>query len=666
MPLPTVTLDDRHFQDIVDQAKTLIPQYCPEWTDHNVSDPGVALIELFAWMTDMLLYRVNQTPDKMYVKFLELIGVRLDPPRSARAPVTFHLSAPQPAAVTIPENTEVATIRTESSPAIVFTTEADLVIRPPVLVGAVARDADRGDEGSWAAHDLGQIDLPGQRMAIFAGEPNPGDAFYLAFQHDHSHHVLALIVQCDRAEGAGIDPKNPPLQWEVWQGGTTRWAPCEVEADGTGGFNWSGEVMLHLPVMAKVAFRDIPAFWLRCKMTAARTPGTSTYKVSPEIERLQVEARGGTATARHAVTALNEVLGRSDGTPGQSFRLAQAPVLARDPARDVLIVEPPGGPAQQWTEVADFGDSGPEDRHFTLDAVDGTLTLGPSLLQPDGTVYRFGAVPPKGSVLRFSRYQCGGGVGGNVPRAMLSVLKSSIPYVARVTNRRPAVGGRDAQSLDDAKLRAPQMLRTRTRAVTADDFEMLARQVPAVERAYCLAPGAQPGGPGATRPGEMLLVVLPQVDEPQGFIAPERMTLAAELKQEVEAFLNERRLLGTRLTVQGPQLVWVSVEATVRLPEHAGAARALEVRRRAETELYRYLNPYVGGPDGTGWPFGRELHVSELYALLQRLPGIEFVDELRVVVGEPGSADAARAASARLSIPTNGLICSHAHRVNRA
>src|SRR4030095_5178545 len=137
MPLPTPSLDDRRFQDIVDQAKRLIPHYCPEWTDHNVSDPGVALIELFAWMTDMLLYRVNQVPDKMYITFLELIGVRLQPPRAAVAPVTFYLSAPQPAAVTIPEGTEVATIRTETSPAIIFTTEADLTIRPPFVVGAL-------------------------------------------------------------------------------------------------------------------------------------------------------------------------------------------------------------------------------------------------------------------------------------------------------------------------------------------------------------------------------------------------------------------------------------------------------------------------------------------------------------------------------------------------
>src|SRR5689334_7000106 len=135
MPLITPRLDDRRFQDIVDEATSRIPRYCPEWTDHNVSDPGVALIELFAWMTDMLLYRVNQVPDKLYVKFLELIGVRLEPPRAARAPITFFLSAAQPNDIEIPEGTEVATVRTETSDAIVFTTESKLVVRTPELLG---------------------------------------------------------------------------------------------------------------------------------------------------------------------------------------------------------------------------------------------------------------------------------------------------------------------------------------------------------------------------------------------------------------------------------------------------------------------------------------------------------------------------------------------------
>ena len=665
MPLPTVSLDDRHFQDIVDQAKGLIPQYCPEWTDHNVSDPGVALIELFAWMTDLLLYRVNQVPDKMYVKFLELIGVRLDPPRAARAPVTFYLAAPQPSEVTIPENTEVATIRTESMPAIVFTTESDLVIRPPVLTGAFTRDVDVRDESGWIEHDVKQIDLPGQRIQIFAGEPNPGDAFYLAFERDHSHAVLALHIECDAAGGAGVDPKDPPLEWEAWQGGTARWGHCDVEEDGTGGFNWSGRILLHMPPMSKSEFRGISAYWLRCRLKEA-APGKTTYQVSPEIRRLTVAALGGTVTARHAITVLNELVGRSDGAPGQTFKLRQTPILARDPARDYLLVEAPGQTPRRWREVGDFGDSRASDEHYTLDSMDGTLTLGPALLQPDGSVYRFGATPPKGSTLRFSRYQRGGGVLGNVPTRMISVMKSSIPYVARVANRQPATGGRDAQTLEDAKLRAPQMLRTRTRAVTADDFEALARQVPGVDRAHCVAPGAQPGLATDPRPGEVAVVVLPQVDDAKGQIAAERLVLSAELKQSVEAHLNERRLLGTSLTVQAPQFVWVSVDAKIRTAERTDPSLVLEARRKAESELYRYLNPYLGGPDGSGWPFGRDLHVSELYALLQRVPYIEFVDELRISVREAGSIQPPQPVQTRLTIPPTGLICSDVHRVAKA
>jgi predicted phage baseplate assembly protein len=664
MPLATVTLDDRKFQDIVDQAKSLIPQYCPEWTDHNVSDPGVTLIELFAWMTDLLLYRVNQVPDRMYVKFLEMIGVRLEPPRAARAPVTFYLSAAQPGPVTIAENTEVATVRTEGTAAIIFTTEKDFVIRPPALAGAFTRDIDRGADEQWAEHDLSQIDLPDHSICVFSGDPAPGDAFYLAFKPDLSHHIVALLMECDRAKGAGIDPTDPPIQWEVWQGGAARWVKCDVEKDGTGGFNWSGEVLLHLPAMALVTRRDVSAYWLRCRVIEPR-PSQGRYHVSPEISRLRTESRGGTVPARNASTILNEEVGSSDGTPGQTFTLRFTPLLARDRTRDYLTVLTPGNRVERWTEMADFADSNEEDQHYTLDSIDGTLTLGPALLQPDGTVYRFGAVPPKGSRLRFTRYQNGGGAAGNVPRGTLAVLKSSIPYVARVINREVAIGGRDAQTIDDAKLRAPQRLRTRTRAVTADDFETLACQVPGVERAHCMAPLAQPGTPGQPRPGEVLVAVLPQAEATTGAIPPERLALSAELKQSVQAFLNERRLVTTRLEVIAPDYVWVSIDATVRIGERSDPALYVETRRAAEAELYRYLNPYTGGPNGKGWPFGRDLHISELYALLQRIPAIEFVEDLHVSTRDASTGAAPQSAASRITLPPHGLICSDVHRVNR-
>jgi predicted phage baseplate assembly protein len=275
-------------------------------------------------------------------------------------------------------------------------------------------------------------------------------------------------------------------------------------------------------------------------------------------------------------------------------------------------------------------------------------------------------VPPKNAILRFTRYQHGGGVAGNVPRGAISVLKSSIPYVARVVNRRPAVGGRDGQSLDDAKLRAPQRLRTQTRAVTRDDYETLARQVPGVFRAHCLGPGPQPGGPNDPKPGTVIVTILAEVDDPGGYIPPERLLLSTELSQAVQAFLAERRLIGTQATVQAPVFYWVSVEAKVGLPANAEPGLVAEVRRRSESELFRYLNPCVGGPDGKGWPFGRELHVSELFALLQRVPGVEFVEELKVFYRETATGPAPRAAPPRLVLPPNGLICSDDHRVNRS
>src|SRR5213082_1154931 len=115
MALPVPNLDDRRFQDLVDEAKLRVQQRCPEWTDHNVSDPGVTLIETFAWMTDQLLYRLNRVPDLNYVKFLELLGVTLLPPTAASADLTFRLSKAQAKALEIPAGTQVSTPRSGRS-----------------------------------------------------------------------------------------------------------------------------------------------------------------------------------------------------------------------------------------------------------------------------------------------------------------------------------------------------------------------------------------------------------------------------------------------------------------------------------------------------------------------------------------------------------------------
>src|SRR5690606_31570379 len=350
----------------------------------------------------------------------------------------------------------------------------------------------------------------------------------------------------------------------------------------------------------------------------------------------------------------------------QTFKLMHAPVLSRDPEQDYVVVTLPDGGQETYHEVRDFADSDAEDRVFTLDSIESEISLGPSLLQPDGRIYSFGAIPPKGSVLRFSRYQHGGGIEGNVPTDTLTVLKTSIPYVAQVTNRRPAVGGRNAQTLEDAKLRAPQTLRTRTRAVTAEDYEFLAMQVPGVARAKCLAPGAQPGDPTDLKPGQVFVIVLPEADLPLDSYPPEQLVPSAELRSAVLQYLEERRLIGTTLEVRGPQYIWVSVHATLVVQEGIDPETNDQIRRRAETELYRYLNPFVGGPRQDGWTFGRDLHSTEIYSLLQRVPGVEFVGSINISVTEPGGSPAKAAptkAPPRIAVPRHGLICSSGHQV---
>jgi predicted phage baseplate assembly protein len=663
MALPTPQLDDRRFQDIVDEAKSRIPRYCKEWTDHNVSDPGIALIELFAWMTDLLLYRVNQVPDKLHVTFLNLIGVHLEPPRAARAPVTIYLSAPQPNDVTIPEGTEVATVRTETTDAIVFTTDTPLTVRTARLNSALTARAN-GRPGEYTRHDVRRLEVPDFAIRVFSSPPVPGDAFYLGLERDHSRHVLAVMMACDEAAGAGVDPNQPPLIWEAWGGLEAGWIACDQERDTTRALNVPGEVLLHMPVMAEQTLADQRGYWLRCRVTPVS--GTqSMYYASPLLGQLRVESRGGTVNARHATTVYNEVLGRSDGSPGQKFKLLNAPLLARDPHRDYLLVEPFSGPEerQAWHEVEDFAESIQEDLVYTLDGMSGELTFGPSLLQPNGKVFQFGATPAKGARLIFARYQYGGGTVGNAAAGALSVLKSSIPYVARVVNREAAVGGTDAESLEHAKLRAPQFLRSRTRAVTCDDFVYLANQVDGVWRAYCLAPGIQPGAAHEPKPGTISVLILPKADQREGLIEPRLMVAEADLLQRVQTKLDQHRLLGTTVEVRAARHAWISVAVTLRVPERTEPAAMDVVRKKAEESLYRYLNPYIGGPQGNGWPLGRDLNRSELFGLLQQIPGVEYADNLRLTLVEPNGSTPPRTATQKLVLAHDTLVCSAEHVV---
>jgi predicted phage baseplate assembly protein len=654
MPLPTPRLDDRAFADLVAEARARIPLYAPEWTDHNMSDPGITLIELFAYMVDIVLYRLNRVPDKHFVKFMDLIGMRLHEAEPARSDITFWLSAPQPNSLTIPGNTEVGTLRTEMERSIVFSTDGALEIKVPALAH-VMTSVGGEDRRGFRLHSAESI-LEGYEgfEAFVSTPPANDDALYFGFENDISQHIIGIELQVDTAGGAGIDPNHPPYVWEVLGAGLNQgWTAVEIDSDSTLGLNVSGQVRLHVPEMRRATRNDISAFWIRCRL--ASIDANNRYNVSPRIARVGVTSWGGTTSATNVTIVRNEVIGRSDGSPGQTFYLTNVPALART-SGEHLLVRREDGYEERWQEVSDFAASRANDRHYMLESETGEVRLGPALPQRDGQVMRYGALAPKNALLIMREYRFGGGVQGNVGARALNELRTSLPYIARVTNRQPARGGKDAENLENAKVRVPGHLRSLNRAVTASDYVYLTQESAPGEvgRSHCLFPPL-------TSPGEVIVLVIPQIPVLRGFIAPESLELTTELSDKVSSYLDERRLLSTRLTVSPPDYQWVETEIRIRPAEGFAPEK---VRQAVESRLFEFINPLGGGHDGTGWPFGRDLLVSDVMAVLLSIPGVNFVRSVRLIPVTYDQRQFSRGAETQeILLPPQGVVVSYQHNV---
>jgi len=679
MTLPAPNLDDRTFQQLADEAKRFVQQRCPTWTNHNVSDPGVTLIEAFAWMTDLLLYRLNRVPDRNYLKFLDLVGVRLFPPTAARVEMSFRLSSHQDAEVRIPRGTLVSTPRTATEQAITFATTDELAIVPAVseFVGSMI-------EADQLRDHTPHLGL-GRAFACFADRPKVGDALYVGFDRPAPANLVLIEITCE-VGGHGIDPRDPPLAWEAWDG--ERWSRCDLERDTTGGLNISGSVELHLPAAhARSTVGARSAAWVRCRVVEAE--GRPAYRSSPRVLNCTGATVGGDVRAIHGEEVRDEVLGTSEGVPGQTFLLKHAPVvldsepvvveiaLTRPPTEDggggllpperhAPVDRPaPGLPAaaqagaedpvwEPWERVPSFADSGEGDRHFSLDATNGEVAFGPSVRLPDGGIRYYGAVPPKGAIVRARGYRTGGGRHGNVEPRAISVLRSSIPYVAAVYNRRTAAGGVDGETVEEARVRGPVVLRTRNRAVTIEDYEELTREAaPEASRVRCVP---VTDGPDA---GALRVLVVPAAPQEAGRIRLEHLILGELVGERIRAYLDDRRVVGARVSVEPPSYVGLTVVARLRARQTADPDR---VRDDALRALYEYFNPLTGGPDGDGWPYGRPVQVGEVFGVLSRVRGLDHVEEALLFAANPITGERSGEVP-RIDLGPTNLVFSFEHQV---
>jgi predicted phage baseplate assembly protein len=615
------TIDDRRYSDIVAEARTRIPRYTPEWTDVNDNEPGMAVVELFGWMTELLISRLGKVPQLNYLKFLELLGIELTPARPAQAEISFPVQPSFPEAYAIvPLHTQVETLQPdEQGRSVVFETERALIALTAAL------DAVQSDNGV-SFQDLSAANgqaTPGYQP--FGPAPRAGAALLLGFDSvlDFPSVEINLMVwvQTRRSRGplyASCGSTAPPpatLQWEFWDG--KDWYSLDLLKDETAAFSRSGHVYLNAPPKGRMVRSPMgkvadPRYWIRARLAAG------AYQNAPIL----LAIRTNTVGALQAETIDGEILGGSNGRPEQVLRLASAPVL--DGTLRLVVDE--GDGEHIWQEVGDFLASGPDDTHYLLNRTTGEIRFG------DGREGRIPVANPSRRANIIARqYRFGGGLRGNVGASEISSLRGAVGGVdsALIANPFPAYGGGDEESLEQAKARVPQTLKSHQRAVTVEDFELHARAAGGIARAKAL-PLFHPDFPGVDVPGVVSVIVVPQPDDPTD---PAPMPTEGTLRA-VCAYLDGRRLATTELYVIAPSYREIAVTAELVCRDDADLA---EVKQLVLTALERYFHPLTGGEDssleqgGSGWPFGGDIYYS---LVLQRLlvPGVRRVASLELTL----------------------------------
>jgi len=651
MPLPKPVLDNRNFDQLVAEGRALIPRLAPTWTDHNASDPGITLVELFAWLTEMDLFRLDRISDEQLRGFLRLVG---DAPRLA-TPAETTLLLSSATELDLPAGLQMGS----ESGTPLFQTAQAIDVSPAILA-----DLRRADGQSvWAANARASGYLP------FGDDPKPGDAFHLGFDRPlgsagrrlnlwlwtETHPADAetrrrLLAEQERAIAAGIagaacapDAEQPwrhhevRLRWEYHAGGGT-WKALVDVIDETRALTLSGPVSVLIPADHVAGGPEPTRFWLRATWVSGRP------ECLPRVLRIGSNA----VRATHVVDRLPVTLAVSQGRADLHVDLPFRPVV---PGSCRMACDLSGVPEGDWQEVASFDQSGAHDEHFTLDAARGRIGFGNG---------RRGRVPPAAANLSLA-CRTGGGVAGNVAAHRLERWSDGVhnetlfpgwsATAPGVFLEQPfaAADGADGESLRMAIARVVGGLRQPSRATTLADFEYFALSVPGVPVARARAlPDRHPAFPCYRAAGNITIVVVPACPGP-------RPTPSPGMCAAVMRYLETRRIPATELHVVAPTYASVRVVATVSADDGVSPPVLREVILAA---LQRFLHPLHGGEDGLGWPVGRDVYRSEILALLARIRGVSCVQYM----GLQGESDA-EPRCANLPVCDDSLVASGDHAI---
>jgi predicted phage baseplate assembly protein len=674
MPVRPPALDDRSFDDLVDEVLARIPAHTPEWTNPRLGDPGRTLVELFAWLTDTLLYRANLIPERQRLAFLRLLGEQMRPALPARGLIS----------ISIDDENATKAVYLRSGAAVKgpvnFETLSEMTILPVTAEAYYKRPLEQAEKTKLEPVLRGLKDIylltgeaiPYATTPIYAaGAPETGGFDIVNRTVDQSLWLALLAPKNEEKnkikeykktikEALGTNPNGAqqlisvgimpsievpalfeeigplariPHVWEITSAdeedpeAKVDYLTLDVIEDSTAGLTRRGVMRLALPASK---FMGAPSNDVRTALRAGVGDQPPRLDVVKKAERLvawirlrptkKIQSMELSWVGINAVeidqrqTLTGRVVGQSNGLADQQIQL---PGLSVEPKSLELQVEDAGRGYQTWNQIDDLALAGRDDAVFSLDGEAGTIRFGDRVR---------GRVPEAGLRIRVASMRAGGGSAGNLPPGSLAEISARDLRNNPVTTKLKVVqslateGGEDAETLDRAEQRIPALFRHRNRAVTEEDYRRLAAETPGVRMGRVeVMPRFKPQQRRFDMPGVVSVMVLPFKEA----ASPPNPRPDRPFLESVHGYLDARRPLTTEMYVIGCEYIPLGLSVAIGIRDGFGRDGVILATRTALFNFLWSLPP--GGSDGRGWQLGKSVTDRELEVIVSQVPGIRSV-----------------------------------------
>ncbi len=585
MSIPKNILDDKEFKDFMEEAKAKLPSLSPEWTDYNITDPGITILEILAWLQDINIYKLSRITEKHLIKYLKLLNSLPEPVKPASTFIVFNLKGKE--IKKLPKNKDIKGRFLGKS--LNFKTKEEITIQPSEIKKLLF-----SNERGLIQYEIGKNNPVPEYFYIFGEEAKRNSIFYIGFD-EPLKEKFSIGVKLFEENLIEVGKHNREsfefypdvdLEWSYWNGDS--WEIITPEMDTTRKFYKSGIITFDISKKPEMKPKKITLnskeqyYFLKCKL---KKPG---YELSPQIKAFLLNA-----VEVVQIETISEHLGKSNGFPYQKFKLSKKPVT-----KDRVIIKIDG---EKWEETTDLSYHNHKDKVFEIDRNNGIIIFGDNIN---------GKVPPAESEINVT-YCVSEGKEGNINAEIdWDIDIDGID----IYNLFPAENGKDPESVEEAFIKVKKDLQTPYQCVTSQDFEYVAVNTPDLRVARAKAYQVQ-------NKNSVNIIVVP-------FSFKKKPVPSKNFLKAVCLHIDKHRLITTEINVIPPEYVEISTSANIKIKNDFNPEKVI---KNIQERMEQFFHPVFGWKDGKGWDFGHPVYLSDVYEQIEKIDGVDCIFNLQLI-----------------------------------